>query len=41
MKGCRNILVHECGRVSDEIVFDIVCKRMGDFDAFAAATRKP
>jgi uncharacterized protein YutE (UPF0331/DUF86 family) len=34
MKGCRNILVHEYGRVSDQIVFETVRDRLGDFDAF-------
>jgi uncharacterized protein YutE (UPF0331/DUF86 family) len=31
MRGCHNILVHEYGRVSDEIVNN----GLGDFDAFA------
>jgi uncharacterized protein YutE (UPF0331/DUF86 family) len=35
MRGCRNILVHEYGRVSDEIVFDMISSRLGDFDHFA------
>jgi uncharacterized protein YutE (UPF0331/DUF86 family) len=34
MKGFRNILVHEYGRVDDEIVFEAVTKRLGDFAAF-------
>jgi uncharacterized protein YutE (UPF0331/DUF86 family) len=34
MKGLRNLLVHEYGRVNDEIVFDTVHQRLGDFDAF-------
>jgi len=34
MRGCRNILVHEYGRVSDEIVFETIHSRLGDFDAF-------
>ncbi len=34
MKGLRNLLVHEYGRVNDEIVFDAVQHRLGDFDAF-------
>lgn len=34
MKGFRNILVHEYGRVDDRIVFDIIVNRMGDFDDF-------
>ncbi|MGH7321234.1 MAG: type VII toxin-antitoxin system HepT family RNase toxin [Candidatus Rokuibacteriota bacterium] len=33
MKGFRNILVHEYGRVADEIVFDAVRLRLGDFEA--------
>ena len=40
MKGCRNILVHEYGRVSDEIIFDTVRNRLGDFDDFQAAVLK-
>ncbi|MCK6553308.1 DUF86 domain-containing protein [Candidatus Binatia bacterium] len=35
MRGCRNILVHEYGRVSDEIVFETVRSHLGDFDRFA------
>ena len=35
MRGCRNILVHEYGRVSDEIVFETIASRLGDFDRFA------
>jgi uncharacterized protein YutE (UPF0331/DUF86 family) len=35
MRGCRNILVHEYGRVSDEIVFDTIATQLGDFDRFA------
>lgn len=34
MKGCRNILVHEYARVSDEIIFEAVSARLGDFDDF-------
>lgn len=34
MRGCRNILVHEYGRVSDEIVFESIGSNLGDFDAF-------
>ncbi|HVO24363.1 MAG TPA: DUF86 domain-containing protein [Candidatus Margulisiibacteriota bacterium] len=34
MKGCRNILVHEYARVDDEIIFDAVSTRLGDFDHF-------
>jgi uncharacterized protein YutE (UPF0331/DUF86 family) len=34
MKGMRNILVHEYGRVDDELVFETVQQRLGDFDAF-------
>jgi uncharacterized protein YutE (UPF0331/DUF86 family) len=35
MRGCRNILVHEYGRVSDQIVFDTISSSLGDFDHFA------
>jgi len=34
MKGLRNLLVHEYGRVNDEIVFETVRGRLEDFDAF-------
>ena len=34
MKGCRNILVHDYARVNDEIIFEAVATKLGDFDAF-------
>jgi len=34
MKGLRNLLVHEYGRINDELVFTTVRHRLGDFDAF-------
>lgn len=34
MKGMRNILVHEYGRVDDALVFETVRERLGDFAAF-------
>ena len=34
VKGMRNILVHEYGRVDDELVFETVQQHLGDFDAF-------
>jgi uncharacterized protein YutE (UPF0331/DUF86 family) len=34
MKGCRNILVHEYGHVLDELVFETVSTRLGDFAEF-------
>lgn len=34
MKGLRNLLVHEYGRVTDAIVFQTVRDRLGDFAAF-------
>jgi uncharacterized protein YutE (UPF0331/DUF86 family) len=34
MKGCRNILVHEYGHVLDEIVFETVSSKRGDFADF-------
>jgi uncharacterized protein YutE (UPF0331/DUF86 family) len=34
MKGCRNILVHEYAHVNDEIIFDAVSAKLGDFDDF-------
>ena len=40
MRGCRNILVHEYGRVSDEIVFETIRAGLDDFDAFDRAVRQ-
>lgn len=37
MKGLRNLLVHEYGRVDDALVFDVVSKRLGDFEGFKRA----
>lgn len=34
MKGCRNILVHEYGHVSDDVVFDTISSKLGDFAGF-------
>lgn len=34
MKGLRNLLVHEYGRINDEIIFETIRHRLGDFDAF-------
>jgi uncharacterized protein YutE (UPF0331/DUF86 family) len=34
MKGLRNLLVHEYGRINDEIVFETVRDQLGDFDGF-------
>ena len=34
MKGMRNILVHAYGRVDDELVFETVRDRLGDFATF-------
>jgi uncharacterized protein YutE (UPF0331/DUF86 family) len=34
MKGMRNILVHEYGRIDDELVFETVRDRLGDFGTF-------
>jgi uncharacterized protein YutE (UPF0331/DUF86 family) len=34
MKGLRNILVHEYGRVNDALVFDTIRTRLDDFTAF-------
>ena len=39
MKGCRNILVHEYGGVDDELIFDMVRSRRGDFTRFASEIR--
>lgn len=34
MRGFRNVLVHQYGRVDDSMVFDTLRARLGDFDAF-------
>ena len=34
MKGLRNLLVHEYGRINDQIVFETIRQRLGDFDTF-------
>jgi len=34
MKGFRNILVHEYGRIDNALVFTMATKRFQDFDAF-------
>lgn len=34
MRGFRNLLVHEYGRINDALVFEAVQRRLGDFDAF-------
>jgi uncharacterized protein YutE (UPF0331/DUF86 family) len=34
MRGLRNLLVHEYGRINDEVVFETTRQRLGDFDAF-------
>jgi uncharacterized protein YutE (UPF0331/DUF86 family) len=32
MKGFRNILVHEYGRIDNAIVYETITKRLGDFE---------
>ncbi len=34
MKGFRNLLVHKYGVVKDELVFELLSERLGDFDKF-------
>ncbi len=34
IRGFRNILVHEYGRVDDQIVFEMVTTKLSDFEAF-------
>jgi uncharacterized protein YutE (UPF0331/DUF86 family) len=34
MKGLRNLLIHEYGRVNDRIVYEVVTHRLGDFEGF-------
>lgn len=38
MKGFRNILVHEYGRVDDRIIFDLLKSRLRDFENFRFRT---
>jgi len=38
MKGLRNLLVHEYGRINDQIVFETIRQRLGDFDTFKRET---
>jgi uncharacterized protein YutE (UPF0331/DUF86 family) len=40
MKGFRNILVHEYGRIDNAIVFGMATRRLQDFDAFKAEILK-
>ncbi|MGH7312541.1 MAG: type VII toxin-antitoxin system HepT family RNase toxin [Candidatus Rokuibacteriota bacterium] len=37
MKGLRNILVHEYGRIDDRIVYDVMTGGLGDFETFRGA----
>ena len=32
MRGLRNLLVHEYGRINDELLFDTIHHRLGDFE---------
>jgi uncharacterized protein YutE (UPF0331/DUF86 family) len=34
MKGMRNLLVHEYGRIDDELVFETVRDHLADFGIF-------
>jgi uncharacterized protein YutE (UPF0331/DUF86 family) len=34
MKGLRNILVHEYGRVNDRLIYDVLQSELGDFERF-------
>ncbi|MEK6874065.1 MAG: DUF86 domain-containing protein [Nanoarchaeota archaeon] len=34
MKGFRNIIVHKYAIVNDELVFEIISERLGDFEKF-------
>lgn len=39
MAGFRILIVHDYAKIDDEIVYGILKKRLGDFDAFADAIR--
>ena len=34
MKAFRNILVHEYGRIDDQLVYELLQNKLGDFDTF-------
>lgn len=34
MRGLRNLLVHEYARINDDVVFETVHRRLGDFETF-------
>lgn len=34
MKGLRNILVHEYGRVNDRLIYEVLQSELGDFERF-------
>jgi uncharacterized protein YutE (UPF0331/DUF86 family) len=34
MKAFRNILVHEYGRIDDQLVFEVLQNRLDDFETF-------
>lgn len=38
MKGFRNLLVHEYGRIDNAIVFTMASRRLQDFDSFKTET---
>lgn len=40
MKGFRNLLVHEYGRVDDRIAYEILQTKLGDFQEFKQAILK-
>ena len=37
MKGLRNLLVHEYGRIDDALVFDVIDGHLDDFESFKRA----
>ncbi len=39
MKGLRNILVHEYGRIDDRLVFEALSTRLEDFDSATTEIR--
>jgi len=40
LKGFRNILVHEYGRVDDRIAYEVLTERLGEFEAFKSEVLK-
>jgi len=40
MKGLRNILIHRYGKIDDEIIYELLTERLGDFELIIGAIEK-